>query len=147
MGFRQAIVIERAPAEVYEFMKEFENHPQERGSKVLRVERLTEGPVGLGARYLECVQLLPLASVEFISEVTRFEPPLRIVFQWVGGGMRGILSISIEAHNSGTLLAVEEEIIPQGILKHAKVILQAVFRQTWGKRLAGIKRVLESKPV
>lgn len=145
MGFQLSRTIERPPGDVYAFMKDFENHPQERSTKVLRVEKITDGSVGLGTRYREKVQMLPLLAVEMISEITRFEPQACIVYEWHGGGMRGVLTIALDAHANGTELSVHEQVLPQGLLKPFAALIRMTFRQTWERRLAGIKRVLESQ--
>jgi hypothetical protein len=144
MEFRRTVSIARPVGLVFDFMKDFENHPQEMDSKVLLVEKITPGRVGVGAHYREKVQMLPLLAVNLISEIKEFEPEVEITSIWVGGGMRGNLHISFVPHASGTILTVNEWIDPRGLMKLFTPFIGAAFRQTWEDRLQAIKHVLES---
>lgn len=144
MKFRRTVSVARPVAEVFAFMKDFENHPQEMDTKVLLVQKITPGRVGVGTCYREKVQMLPLMAVNMISEITHFEPEVEITYVWQGGGMRGTLRISFVPHANGTILTVQEWIDPRGVMKLFAPIIGAAFRQTWEDRLQAIQRVLES---
>ncbi len=144
MEFRRTVSIARPVASVFDFMKEFENHPQEDDSKVLLVQKITPGPVSVGTHYREKVQMLPLLTLNIFSEIRQFEPETEITYIWQGGGMRGNLRISFVPHANGTILTVFEWIDPRGVMKLFAPFIGAAFRQTWEKRLRAIKHVLES---
>ena len=74
MEFRRMVSIARPVADVFAFMKDFENHPQEKDSKVLLVEKISDTSVGVGTRYREKVQMLPMLPMNFLSEITQFKP-------------------------------------------------------------------------
>jgi hypothetical protein len=143
MEFQQTVSIALPMAEVFAFMKDFENHPQEKGSKVLLVEKLTEGNVEVGTRYREKVRMLPFLPMNFFSEITQLQPDKALAYKWKGGAMRGILKLSFAPHPEGTTLTVEEQIVPLGIMKLFVPIIGASFRQTWENRLQAIKHYLE----
>lgn len=145
MEFRRTVSIARPVAAVFAFIKEFENHPQEADSKVLLVQKITSGRVGVGTCYREKVQMLPLLALNMISEIRQFEPEREITYIWQGGGMRGNLRISLVAHAKGTILTVYEWIDPLGVMKLFTPLIGAAFRQTWEKRLQAIKQFLESR--
>jgi uncharacterized membrane protein len=144
MEFRRTVSIARPVTAVFAFMKDFENHPQEKGSKVLLVDKITPDRVNVGTRYREKVQMLPLLAVNMISEIKEFKPEVEITYLWQGGGMRGNLRISFVSHDKGTILTVHEWIDPRGLMKIFAPIIGAAFRQTWEERLQAIKEVLES---
>ena len=59
--------------------------------------------------------------------------------------MQGNLCISFAPFNNGTMLTVDEQIIPKGVMKILSPIIGAAFRQTWTKRLQAIEEFLERK--
>lgn len=144
MDFNLSIPIDRSPNVVFTFLREVENHPQEEKSKVLLIEKITPGPVNIGTRYREIVQMFPFIRGEMISEVTRYEPNECIQLTWHGGGMEGVLTYYFESHNGGTRLMLHETITLKGMMKLIKPIIQWMFHRALVKRLQGIKQVLES---
>ena len=144
MEFNLSIPIDRTPNVVFTFLREVENHPQEEKSKVLLIEKITHGPVNVGSRYREIVQMSPFIRTEMISEVTRYEPNECIQLTWQGGGMEGVLTYYFESHNGGTRLMQHETINLKGMMKLIKPIIQRMFHRALVKRLQGIKQVLES---
>jgi len=143
MEFELATVIDRPLIEVFAFLADMRNHPQEEGTKVLLVEKTTSGPIGAGTRFRETVEMLPRVRVEMFSEVTAYEPYERIAFTWRGGGMEGALELSLAAQNGGTHLTLRETIRPQGLMRLGEPLIRRAFDNTLLKRLEGLKRVLE----
>ena len=144
MEIQLSIVIDRPVLEVFGFMSDMANHTVEEGTKVLLVEKTTHGAIGLGTRFREVVQMLPLLRVEMINEITRFEPDESIEIAWNGGGMEGLLAFDFESKNGSTMLTMSETIHPKGIMNWIKPILQQNFHRMWTDRLNEIKRKLES---
>jgi carbon monoxide dehydrogenase subunit G len=138
-----SIEISRPVEQVFEFLHDFENHHRERNSQVLHVERITSGPSGVGSRYRETVQMLPLVKTVFTTEVSQFEPPRFLQFTWSGGGMEGVLEFSLESTGDRTRLNFREQIQPRGMMKLVGPIIQTSFRNTMADRLEGIKHTLE----
>lgn len=147
MEINVSIEIDRPMSEIYAFISDMENHAQEEDSKVLLVEKITHGPVEVGTRYREVVQMFPVIHVNMISEVTRFEPHECIEFAWKGGGMEGIFTYYVESQNDGARLRLHETITPRGIMVLVEPVIKRMFQSTLEKRLYGIKRVLESSKV
>jgi uncharacterized protein YndB with AHSA1/START domain len=143
MEFEFSTEIDRPVSEVFAFLADMRNHPQEERTKVLLVEKTTPGPIGLGTRFREVVQMLPLVRVEMISEVTEYDPGERVAFAWSGGGMEGVLTLSFTARDGGTSLALRETIRTRGLTKLAEPQLHRAFKDTLAKRLEGLKSVLE----
>jgi uncharacterized protein YndB with AHSA1/START domain len=143
MQFELSTVIDRTPPEVFAFLADMRNHPQEEGTKVLHVEKTTSGPIGAGTRFREVVQMLPLVRVEMISEVTAYEPDQRVIFTWRGGGMEGELALAFKLQNGSTRVALRETIRPQGLMRLAEPLIGRAFEDTQARRLEGLKRTLE----
>jgi carbon monoxide dehydrogenase subunit G len=138
-----SIEISRPVEKVFDFLRDFENHHQEKNSQVLMVEKLTSGLLGIGSQYQETVQMLPFAKSIFVTEFSRSVPPKYLQFSWSGGGMEGMLEYNLQSVGDQTRLNFRELIQPKGILKFAGPIIQSSFRKTMVDRLDGIKRILE----
>ena len=145
MEIKLSIEIFRSVGQVFDFLRDFENHHQEKKTQVLLVEKLTPGPSSIGSRYRETVQMLPLVKSVFITEITRFEPSKTLEFTWSGGGMTGVLEYMFNEIDDRTKLDFSEWIHPRGIIKLAGPIIQASFTKTMTDRLEGIKRHLEKE--
>jgi hypothetical protein len=143
MEFELSTVVDRLPAGVFAFLEHMENHPQETGSQVLSVEQLTPGPVAIGTRFREIVQMLPLVRVEMMTEVTRHRPDECLEFTWRGGGMEGVLTYELEPHNGATRIRLHETVTPLGPMRLAGAFVRRSFQEMLAKRLDGIKQVLE----
>jgi len=143
MEIQASIPVERPPSDVFGFMSDMRNHPKEEGSKVLSVEKITEGVIGLGTQFREKVQMFPWINVSFANEITRFEPDLQIEIRWQGGGMKGLLTLECEAFENGTLLKIQETITPKGLMRLLVPVIRKNFSSMWGNRLRDIQHFLE----
>lgn len=142
MEIQLSVFIDQPRSEVFAFMKDMRNHPQEENSKVLRVEKITQGEISTGAQFRERVRMFPFLNAKFINEITRFETHEQIEITWHGGGMEGVLAFHFDLHQGGTLLKVEEIINLKGVMTWVAPMIEENFRELWEKRLHGIERVL-----
>jgi hypothetical protein len=145
MEFSLSIAVDRPLAEVFAFLVDMRNHPQEERSQVILVERLTPAPIGVGTQFREMVQTLPFVRVEMISEVTQYARNERIEIAWHGGGMEGVLTYCFESQNSATGLSLHETVMAKGLMRLAEPVIRRTFERMLVNRLHGIKRVLESR--
>lgn len=137
-------MIERLPSDVFAFLRDKDSYPQEPGSPVLVLDKITDGPPGLGTRYREVVQMLPLVRGEILSEVTRYEPDRYLEEQFKGAGMQGHLSYEFVLHSSGTTLIQRETLQPLGILRLVGPLIERMLYRRLRERLESIKLILES---
>jgi hypothetical protein len=144
MEIRHSVQMGQSRAKIFNFMSDMRNHPQEEGSNVLLVEKITEGEIGLGTRFREVVQMFPFLHANFINAITQFEPNEQIEITWHGGGMEGILRFNFEQFQDGTRLKVEETIYLKGIMKLVAPMIEQNFRRMWRHRLRSIEQVLIS---
>jgi carbon monoxide dehydrogenase subunit G len=143
MEFSLSIAVDRPVAEVFAFLEDMRNHPQEERSQVILVEKLTPEPVGVGTQFREMVQTLPFVRVEMISEVAQHDRNERIEIAWHGGGMEGVLTYCFESQNGGTSLRLHETVTTRGLMRLAEPVIRRTFERMLANRLHGIKRVLE----
>jgi carbon monoxide dehydrogenase subunit G len=145
MEFSLSISVDRPVAEVFAFLEDMRNHPQEERSQVILVERLTPEPVDVGTQFREIVQTLPFLRVEMISEVTQHDRNERVEIAWHGGGMKGVLTYRFESENGVTGLSLHETVTVMGLMRLAEPVIRRTFERMLVNRLHGIKRVLESR--
>jgi hypothetical protein len=144
MYFELSVTIERSPSDVFAFLRDKDLYPQEPDSPVLVLEKTTDGPPGLGTRYREVLQMLPLVRGEIWSEITRYEPPRHLEERFRGAGMQGYLAYEFVPCGSGTELIQRETLQPLGILNLAGPMIKRMLSRQLRERLETIKSILES---
>lgn len=108
---------------------------------ITSVERVTDGPVGLGTRYrAQWAQGGPT-----IVEYVRFEPPVH----WAATATSDRLTINFHAWVApiaeGARLAVRMELVPHGVTPRlAWPILRRVMKRAEERNVVAIKAKLES---
>jgi len=144
MHFQLSVTIRRSPEDVFGFLRDKDKHPQKPGSPVLVLEQITPGPPGVGTRYREVVQMLPLVRCEILSVVTLFEPGERLEEDFCGAGMIGHLAYQFVPEDGGTRLTQQETVRTRGLLRVLEPVMeQMMSRQLW-KRLEAIQAALDS---
>ena len=144
MQFEISISIDRSPSDVFAFLRDKDEFPQEVGSPVLILEQTTPGPAGVGTRYREVVQMLPFFQGEILSKITRFEPGQYLEEDFWGAGMRGHLAYRFLSEGDGTRLIQRETVRCCGLLGLLDPVIKAMLFRRCRERLDGIKAVLES---
>ena len=144
MDFDLDIIIERSPFIVFAFFRDKDKYPQEENSPVLLLEKTTAGPLGVGTRYREIVQMLPFFRGEILSEISHYEPRHRLDEDWQGPCMDGSLTYLFLPENGGTKLIQREKVNLCGLLWLLSPIIKLTLGRALRKRLDQIKCVLES---
>ncbi|MGD2028041.1 MAG: SRPBCC family protein [Anaerolineales bacterium] len=143
MDFDLSIWIEQPPEVVFALLRDKDLHPREASSPVLALDKTTPGPVQVGTRYREVVQMLPFYQGEILSEITRFEPVACIEEVFHGAGMAGVLVYEFVPEDGGTRLVQRESLHYGGLLR----LLEPAIKLFLGRRLKGrleeIKAYLE----
>jgi dehydrogenase/reductase SDR family member 12 len=104
-------------------------------------ERLDEGPVGLGARYLLGVRVAGrVAPMEY--RITTFEPPNRVVLTGEGSGVAAVDDIRFEATSTGTLVDYTADIRLTGWLRFVEPLLGRAFANIGRNAVGGMRRAL-----
>jgi len=144
MDFNLSICIRRLPMEVFIFLRDKDKYPQDPSSPVVILEQTTPGPVGVGTRYREVIQMLPFVRGEILSVITHFEPGKRLEEDFEGAGMIGHLAYEFSPEDGGTRLIQRELVRTRGFTRLLEPFMKRMLsRQLW-KRLETIKAVLES---
>jgi carbon monoxide dehydrogenase subunit G len=131
-----------APVErVFQIFSDVE-HGAEHVSGIKKIEMLTPGPVGLGARWRETREMLGTAdSAEM--EITSFERNRTYTLTHHKGGVRIDTKFLFEPSGEGTKVSVEFELdsagLPPGLLAPINWAIAAKVRGVLGKDLADLK--------
>ena len=142
--FELSILIRRPPSDVFAFLRDKDQYPQEENSPVLVLEKTTVGAVGVGTCYREVVQMLPFVRGEILSKITRYEPSQFLEEDFEGAGMIGHLAYQFLPEGSGTRLTQRETLSARGFLKPLEPVIERMLSRRLVERLEGIKTVLES---
>jgi hypothetical protein len=143
MEFVFTTTIQRALGDVYGFFRDVDRHAAREGTAVLAYDKITPGPVEVGARYREVVQILPFARGEIVSEVTCYEPPHALHYKFSGLGMEGELEYRFEQERGGVRIVQRQVLRPRGIVKLFGPLIRKMFSRAAGRRLEAIKVLLE----
>lgn len=143
MNFELAITIQRPVAEVFAFLRDKDQSPQKAGSPVLVLEKTTSGPVHVGTRYREVVQMLPFYRGEILSEITRVEANKRLEEDFHGAGMHGHLAYQFTEQENGTRVIQRQTFHYHGLLKIFEPVIYLMLGRRLRMRLEVIKAVLE----
>jgi uncharacterized protein YndB with AHSA1/START domain len=144
LEFEFGAVIRRSPEDVFAFFRDVDRHAAMSRDLVPVYRKLTPGPVRVGTRYHEEVQLLPLIRGKIENEVTELDPPRRLAYRFVALGMDGGLSYDLEPVEGGTRLKQRQRLCPAGPMRLAAPVIRAFFSRAVSRRLQGIQEYLDS---
>jgi hypothetical protein len=143
MKFRFSVVIAQPPSAVFAFFRDVDQHAGQEGTPVPVYDKVTPGPVGVGTRYREVVQVLPKVRGEMLSEVTCYEEGKRLGYRFSGLGMDGELEYIFEQVQGGTGVVQLQSLHPRGALRPFSWLIGKMFAAVAGQRLETIKALLE----
>ena len=138
------IQINKPPVEVFQLLCNKDKYEQQNDSPVLSLERTTAGPLGVGTRYREVVQMAPFIKSQMLSEITRYEPHSVLEERWAGGGMRGVLTYFFHPVGQGMELVQHVSIEPHRLLRPFSAIIFKTYSRAARYRLEVIKMILET---
>lgn len=125
---------------MFAYLADFENVPTWNYA-IAETRKLSEGPVGVGTRYLQ-VRTLPRPSEESF-EVTEVEPEARLSIEGTFGKLPGRLHYAMEPVAGGTRVTNVVELQPTGVLKLVSGLATSKLRSAVGANLRKLKELLE----
>jgi uncharacterized protein YndB with AHSA1/START domain len=132
------VEIRRSPEEVFDYTTDL-TREHEWNPKTRRVEKLTEGPIGAGARF----EATFLKGDPITIEVVRFDRPR--VWESVGRSRRieATTHGAVTATHDGARLTMRMELRPRGVPRALLPLLARYMRRQQERNLAAIKARLE----
>ena len=148
--FRSEMTIEAPPAEVTAAMTDLEGWPRWMQGLV-RVEKLTEGPYGVGTRWRETRKMLGHEASE-VFEVTGYDPPRRIGLFVDGtqgttgkGAYRFVYTLEPAAGNATRLVLDAEVDMPGVVARVMGFALKGMLRKGCERDTRALKAYLEGR--
>jgi len=135
-----SVLIERPMGDVFDYAIDMRNeltwNPQCRS-----MEKITEGPIGLGTKFRAKWKQSPLIEVT----CTEFERPQ--VWEYTNGGpLAVVLKVSLSAQDGGTRLSSRFDVRPHGLMRLFFPVVLRSLRRAEQRNMASIKKALEEAP-
>jgi regulator of replication initiation timing len=141
--FRSSAMIERPVHEVFDYMTDFEKNASELLPNVVKVEKITEGPVGEGTKFLETRNIRGKEATSEI-EVIKFERNKAYSVKSESNGLVVIYHYVFHEIEEGTQVEFEAEIQTTGLfMKLTKPMLVKMIKQEDGDQLKYLKEEME----
>ena len=133
-----AVEIRRSPDEVFYYCTDLSREP-EWNPRTRRIQKLTDGPIGLGTRFQGAWIRGDPMTIEFV----RFQRPS--AWASVGRSRRLLATSEGQVSNTpgGVRLVLRMELQPRGALRLLRPALGPVMRRREHRNLHAIKAVLE----
>jgi uncharacterized protein YndB with AHSA1/START domain len=141
MEAQHSIIIRRPVEEVFRFVTNSENAPQWK-SRLVRVERLTSGTVGVGTREKHVGRFLG-RTWETVVEIFDYEPDRRVAVRAIGGPI-GIATFTFEPMEEGTRLTISVTGTPRRPFAWCGPLIAFLARRQMATDFALLKRLLET---
>ena len=132
-----SVQIERVAEEVFEYLVDLRNE-LEWNPDTQSMEKLTDGPIGVGTKFLAKWKQSQLIEVE----CTRFERPHRWAYS-NGGPLAVVFDVTITPQGTGSLLASRFDVRPQGLMKVFFPVVLRQLKRAERRNMQYIKNVLE----
>lgn len=132
--------IARPREDVFDYLSD-QGHEVEWNPDCVSMERLTDGPVGVGTRFRAKWKQGPVV----ITECTRYERPLTWTYE-NGGPISVVLTVTLEPTAAGgTRLTSRGEWTPHGWMRLAFPVFARVMRRAEKGVMANSLRALEER--
>jgi carbon monoxide dehydrogenase subunit G len=132
-----SVQINRSPEAVFDYLVDLRNE-LEWNPDVQSMEKLTDGPIGFGTKFLAKWKQSQLIEVECI----RFERPHRWAYS-NGGSLAVIVDMTLKPQGTGSLLFVRFDARPRGLLRLFFPVLLRQLKRAEKQNMQYIKGVLE----
>lgn len=141
MTITEDILVECPPAIAFDVMADARNETEWNGD-VSRAEMTTDGPVGVGSRFVT-VHGAPLGQIE--STITTFERPQRLEFSSTSKRMDLDISLVFAEEGSGTVVHGTYVPKPRGVMAALFPLLKPMIRRSMAKQHQNLKALCESR--
>jgi len=135
-----SVDIPRSPEDVFDYLAD-QGHELGWNPDCLRMDKLTDGPVGVGTRFRAKWKQGPVV----ITECTRYERPRTWTYE-NGGPISVVLNVTLEPTDTGgTRLTSRGEWTPHGWMRLALPVFVRVMRRAEKGVMANSRRALEER--
>lgn len=138
---KNSVQIDRSTEEVFDYLVDL-RHELEWNPDVQSMKKITDGPIGVGTKFLAKWKQSSLIEVECI----RFERPHRWSYS-NGGALAVVFDVTLTPQGSGCLLFSRFDVRPQGLLRLFFPIVLRQLKRAEKQNMAHIKNALEKRGV
>ncbi len=128
--------------EVAAFAMEAENDSRWIGG-ISEARRLTEPPTGVGTRVERIASFLG-RRIEYVMEVSEYEPPARIVLRSIKSPFPMCVSYEFEDRDGATLARIRIEGTAEGFYRIAAPVLGRAVKQSIARDLRNLRALFET---
>jgi carbon monoxide dehydrogenase subunit G len=134
-----SVQIDRSPEEVFDYLVDLRNELKW-NPEVESIEKLTDGMIGVGTKFLAKWKQSQLVEVE----CTRFDRPHG--WRYINGGpLSAVLDTAIMPKGDASVLTVRFDVRPNGMLKLFFPLLFQVLKRGEKRNMQYIKGALENE--
>jgi uncharacterized protein YndB with AHSA1/START domain len=137
------IIIKRPVEEVFDFVADERNEPRY-NPRMLRAEKLSSGPVGLGSRFRAVMRSWPRPTT-MTTEFRVYQRPRRLASTTRLSTMDIEGTLSFDPVPAGTRMALAWEMQPRGLLKLMSPMMTRMGRHLEQSIWTSLKRCLEGQ--
>ncbi len=138
------IVILRPVEEVFDFVADERNEPRY-NPRMVRSELISEGPIGLGARFRAELETRG-RTMPMVVEFTGYERPSRLASVTRSSMMETEGALTFESVPSGTRMRWSWDVRPRGVFKLIGPVVGLIGRRQEQRIWGNLKRLLEARP-
>jgi uncharacterized protein YndB with AHSA1/START domain len=144
MSIEGEIVISRPIEEVFDFVSDEQNEPTF-NPRMLRAEKVTQGPIGTGTRFLATMKSMG-RTFDITIEYTVYQRPIRLGSTSSMSSADTHGALTFEPHPEGTRMRWSWDVEPRGVSRLLTPIINRVGTHQEEVIWAGLKRHLEAMP-
>ena len=141
-GFNMNEWIARSLKEVFDFITASENAPKV-APNIKSMVKLTEGTIGVGARYRE-TRLMNGQEAQAELEIVDFEPNQRYAMKNVTDGIETVYRYTFTSEKDGTCVDLVCELNASGVKKLMLLLVASILKKEDGDHLQRLKKVMEN---
>jgi len=133
--------VARSPKDVFQFVTDSANAPKVSDS-VIRMEKLTDGPMGVGTRYQE-TRLMDGKEQQAVLEVVAFENGSRYSVRNETQGIETVYQYEFSPENDGTRIVLTCNVNAKGLKKAMVPVVVNILKKEDGDHLQRLKSTME----
>ncbi len=140
---RKTIEVPTTVDETFGYLAEFQ-HAADWDPGVAESEKLVDGPPGVGTRFRVVATFLG-QRVPLVYEITKIDPPRRLVLEARTSNFASIDEISCQPCERGTRVSYDARLELEGLRRLADPALQLAFNAIGARAMAGLQEALEDR--
>jgi uncharacterized protein YndB with AHSA1/START domain len=144
MSIEGEIVIARPIDEVFDFVADERNEPTF-NPRMLCAEKVTQGPIGTGTRFLATMKSMG-RTFDITIEYTAYQRPTRLASTSTMSSADTRGTLTFEPHPEGTRMRWSWDVKPKGISRLLTPLINRMGTHQEEAIWANLRRHLEAKP-